>query len=78
MKYRNLGDLIIAVLNGMERKPPGLTHDEAVAWYKSQPDMVELSRLCGVYFDAQRNPPEGVIGVGAITYAEQMLQAAQK
>lgn len=37
-----------------------------------------LSSLISAYFDALYNPPEGVIGVGAITYAEQMLIAAQQ
>lgn len=38
----------------------------------------ELRRLIKVYLDAYANPPEGVIGVGAITYAEQCLMEAQK
>ena len=33
----------------------------------------EFRRLAKVYMDAFNNPPEGVIGVGAITYAEQCL-----
>lgn len=33
----------------------------------------ELRRLVKVWVDAYANPPEGVIGVGAITYAEQCL-----
>ena len=37
-----------------------------------------LAALLVVYFDAMHNPPDGVIGVGAITYAEQMLIAAQQ
>jgi hypothetical protein len=37
----------------------------------------QLQRLIGVYFDALYNPPDGVIGVGAITYAEDVLAAAQ-
>ena len=36
-----------------------------------------LGKLVAVYFDALHNPPEGIIGVGAITYAEQCLVAAQ-
>ena len=32
-----------------------------------------LKNLIGVYFDALENPPLGVIGVGAVTYAEQAL-----
>ena len=33
--------------------------------------------LYHVYNDALNNPPSGVIGVGAITYAEQMLAEFQ-
>jgi hypothetical protein len=33
--------------------------------------------LIAVYFDALDNPPEGVIGVGAISYAQEMLVNAQ-
>ena len=36
-----------------------------------------LQNLVKTYFDAMHNPPLGVIGVGAITYAEQVLIAAQ-
>ena len=36
-----------------------------------------LSRLIKTYFDAFNNPPAGIIGVGAITYAQDMLIAAQ-
>ena len=32
-----------------------------------------LGRLTAVYFNALNNPPDGVIGVGAISYAEAML-----
>jgi hypothetical protein len=45
---------------------------------KNDPDGVkELGRLTKVYWEAYQNPPEGVIGVGAITYAQEMLIAAQ-
>lgn len=37
----------------------------------------ELGRLTKVYWDAYHNPPEGVIGVGAITYAQEALIKAQ-
>ena len=33
--------------------------------------------LYHVYNDALNNPPNGIIGVGAITYAEQMLAKFQ-
>ena len=32
-----------------------------------------LGELFRVYFEAKENPPAGVIGVGAITYAESVL-----
>ena len=32
-----------------------------------------LSSLLKVYFDAYHNPPDGVIGVGVLTYAGQKL-----
>jgi hypothetical protein len=34
-------------------------------------------RLLNVYMTASHNPPDGVVGVGIITYAEQQLIAAQ-
>jgi hypothetical protein len=39
--------------------------------------MEKLNKLFKVYFDAERNPPFGVIGVGCITYAEDALIAYQ-
>jgi hypothetical protein len=56
---------------------------EALATAASQLDPEDheqvrlLQRLIKTYFDALHNPPDGVIGVGAITYAEQQLVAAQ-
>lgn len=41
-------------------------------------DQVEKYRsLIKVYMTASHNPPDGVVGVGIITYAEQQLIAAQ-
>ena len=37
-----------------------------------------MAGLIRVYFDAYNNPPENVIGVGAITYAQQQLIKAQE
>ena len=37
-----------------------------------------IGNLISVYFDAEKNPPEGVIGVGAISYAEYHLIKAQE
>lgn len=47
----------------------------------TSPDFPErakhFERLIQVYWKAYHNPPEGVIGVGAITYAQDALIAAQ-
>jgi hypothetical protein len=50
----------------------------AMAWSSlSKDDQDNLAKLVNLYFDALYNPPEGVIGVGAITYAERQLILAQ-
>lgn len=36
-----------------------------------------LGILVNIYFDALYNPPVGIVGVGAITYAESALVAYQ-
>ena len=61
--YKNFDDLCAAVFE--------LDLDDMDA-------VKEMRRLVSVYFDAKDNPPEGIIGVGAITYAEQMLIKAQQ
>lgn len=38
----------------------------------------ELTRLLDVYLQASEHPPEGVIGVGVISYAEAEMMKAQK
>ena len=75
--YRTFDDLCRAAAEGMGEMPHGLTHDEMKAWVEGRPDLQEIVRLINVYCDAESNPPEGIIGVGCITYAEQMLQEAQ-
>ena len=41
-------------------------------------DQIErFRRLIRVYMDASQNPPDGVVGVGVITYAEAALVSAQ-
>jgi hypothetical protein len=40
-------------------------------------NLVVLRRLFRVYFDALENPPQFVIGVGVISYAQEMLVKAQ-
>lgn len=63
MFYHNLKDLTLAAMSW-----DSLTKDEQDT----------LTDLVDVYFDAIHNPPEGVIGVGAITYAERQLLLAQE
>jgi len=75
--FRTFDDLCRAVAQGLQRMPDNLTQEEGRAWCLTQPDLMEVVRLVNVYFEAENNPPEGVIGVGAITYAEQMLLLAQ-
>lgn len=44
----------------------------------NDPDIVkDFQGLIKVYFDALHNPPKGVIGVGAITFAECALMEYQ-
>lgn len=58
-----------AVLNDvLEIKLPLSEGDTKAKW---------LGELADVYLNAVNNPPSGVIGVGAITYAEQTLIAHQ-
>lgn len=61
--YRNLDDL-------MERVPmfKTMTHEE-------QSELIGLVKL---YWNSYYNSPEGIIGVGRITYAEQQLVLAQE
>lgn len=47
-------------------------------WYDNDGDTVMLRQLMRVYYGALHNPPDSVIGVGAITYAEMKLIEAQQ
>lgn len=61
--YKNLDD----ICNAVHIWP--LMNDE---------DHAKLRDCIKVYWAAYYNPPEGVIGVGAITYAERQLVLAQE
>ena len=63
MFYHNLKDLTLAAMSW-----DSLTKGE-------KDTLIDLFDL---YFESLHNPPEGVIGVGAITYAEQQLLLAQE
>lgn len=66
MIYRTIKDVTFAIMDEFDSEPPMHT---ARSRY--------LSWLVRSYHDALHNPPEGVIGVGAITYAEDVLVKLQ-
>lgn len=67
--YRNLPELIDAYTNWLE--------EQTLPVYVGEPELQEFRRLFKVYWDAQKDPPPGIIGVGIITYAEMKLREAQ-
>lgn len=72
--WNELATLVVARALAM---PLG-TLEENKAWADADPDTQLIRRLYQVYTDAMANPPEGVIGVGIITYAEQKMVEAQE
>lgn len=62
MIYKDMSDL----LDGINSVDPTDTRQ-----------LETFRHLLGVYTSALNNPPDGVIGVGAITYAQGELVAAQ-
>ena len=77
MIYRNFKELLNASLDVMDRH-----NCDDLAMFAERlsgdAEFLHLKELLQVYNDAERNPPEGVIGVGAISYAEFVLQVVQK
>ena len=65
MLYKNINDLALA------------TSDAYLKPKDAADERLYLCRLINVYFEALHCPPPGVIGVGAISYAERVLIAAQ-
>ena len=63
MTYKNLKELAAAAMD---------------VDLKGTEQTQRMAGLIRVYFDAEKNPPEGVIGVGVITYAQQQLIKAQE
>jgi hypothetical protein len=51
---------------------------ERKLWLDSQPEGKILTDLWGIYFDAERNAPDELVGVGRITYAENAMIAYQR
>ena len=70
MIYRNQDELLRAYMVWIDKQPGEVD--------KSTPGLSDWARLFKIYIEALNNPPEGVIGVGAITYAEHKLQEAQQ
>jgi hypothetical protein len=72
-KYKTVDDLTQALVDYTEQFcvvewPYPLTLEE----------VRKFNHLLGVYRDAYNNPPDGVIGVGKISYAEQKMIEAQE
>ena len=63
MTYKNLKELAAAAMD---------------VDLKDTEQAQRMAELIRVYFDAEKNPPVGVIGVGAISYAEYQLIKAQE
>jgi hypothetical protein len=74
---KNFDELVQAILECTRHIPEG-THEEIVAWADADAQVQNVRRLLDVYRQAESNPPDGVIGVGIITYAEYKLQEAQQ
>lgn len=70
MIYKNRDEVLQAYLDWLEAQPSPVTGDE--------PELAHFRNLLQVYYKALSNPPEGIIGVGAITYAQYKLQEAQQ
>lgn len=70
MIYQTRDEVLRAYLDWLEAQPKPVTGNE--------PELVVFRDLLQVYHEALNNPPEGVIGVGAITYAEHKLVEAQQ
>lgn len=78
MKYKTCDDLMTALLERLDALPLGLSGVEAQLWFEQDNTTQELSGLWEVYRTALADAPQPYVGVGRITYAESVLQAAQK
>ena len=70
MIYKDCGELLRGYMDFLESRSTPIPPND--------PEAMRFSQLMHIYYQAQTNPPEGVIGVGAITYAEQKLVEAQQ
>lgn len=74
---KNFDELVTVMMECINRMPEG-TDAERRAWADADVQVQVVRRLLDIYNEAESNPPYGVIGVGAITYAERKLQEAQQ
>lgn len=61
----------------MEAMPYPMGDPRESVWYAQDHATQDAIRLLRVYRDALDNAPDGVVGVGRITYAERKLAEAQ-
>lgn len=75
MKYKCADDIYRVLFDRMEAKSFYGRDDKE--WLDKDPLTQEAIGFLRLYRGAIDNPPDGVIGVGCITYAEGVLRAAQ-
>lgn len=77
---KNIREMAVSVRQRIEacRSACGDDLEAQHEWYDNDAETVQLRKLMSVYYGALEDPPDGVIGVGAITYAEMKLVEAQK
>ena len=78
MIYRKFDDLCGEIMRELDKAPALETTEERAEWIRAQPNLMRLGDLLRAYNDALYNPPDGVIGVGAVTYAEGVLLEKQQ
>ena len=74
MKYKCADDIFQVLHDRMDALPVGVDGRD---WYAQDQLTQEAIGFLRLYREALDNPPEGVVGVGCITYAEGVLRAAQ-
>lgn len=77
MKYKTMDDIFKGLYSRMKALPDGLSSKQAIAWYAADAETQHLANLNQVYQSALHSAPQPYVGVGRISYAEQMLQQAQ-
>jgi hypothetical protein len=70
MIYKDRDELLRGYMDFLQSRPAPIPPND--------PEAMRFSQLMSIYFEAQLNAPEGVIGVGVITYAQQKLIEAQQ